>query len=57
MIIIVKKHYLGHSNNCFSLFAGKLDLYVAAGGFHPRRVLPVVMDVGTANPKLQVLNK
>ena len=22
---------------------GKLDLYVAAGGFHPRRVLPVVI--------------
>jgi len=31
---------------------GKLDLYVAAGGFHPRRVLPVVLDIGTANPKL-----
>ena len=29
---------------------------MAAGGFHPRRVLPVVMDVGTANPKLQVQN-
>jgi malic enzyme len=30
---------------------GKLDLYVAAGGFHPRRVLPVVIDVGTDSEK------
>jgi len=32
---------------------GKLDLYIAAGGFHPRRVLPVVIDVGTNNPNLR----
>jgi len=31
---------------------GKLDLYVAAGGFHPRRILPVVLDIGTSNKKL-----
>jgi len=31
---------------------GKLDLYVAAGGFHPRRILPVVMDIGTNNQRL-----
>ena len=32
---------------------GKLDLYIAAGGFHPRRVLPVVIDIGTDNPGLR----
>ena len=31
---------------------GKLDLYVAAGGFHPRSVLPVVIDVGTNNERM-----
>ena len=31
---------------------GKLDLYVAAGGFHPKRVLPCVIDVGTNNQQL-----
>ena len=31
---------------------GKLDLYVAAGGFHPRRVLPCVLDIGTNNQSL-----
>ena len=32
---------------------GKLDLYVAAGGFHPKRVLPCVIDVGTNNKALR----
>eukprot|EP01026_Neomeris_dumetosa_P004900 TRINITY_DN11336_c0_g2_i1.p1 TRINITY_DN11336_c0_g2~~TRINITY_DN11336_c0_g2_i1.p1 ORF type:complete len:440 (-),score=63.73 TRINITY_DN11336_c0_g2_i1:283-1602(-) len=32
---------------------GKLDLYVAGGGFHPSKVLPCVVDVGTNNEQLR----
>ncbi|KAK3244915.1 hypothetical protein CYMTET_45497 [Cymbomonas tetramitiformis] len=32
---------------------GKLDLYVAAAGFRPDRVLPCVIDVGTNNMRLR----
>jgi malate dehydrogenase (oxaloacetate-decarboxylating) len=31
---------------------GKLAVYIAAAGLHPRRVIPVVLDTGTGNPVL-----
>ncbi|XP_028066663.1 NAD-dependent malic enzyme 59 kDa isoform, mitochondrial-like [Camellia sinensis] len=31
---------------------GKLDMYVAATGISPQRILPVMLDVGTNNQKL-----
>jgi malate dehydrogenase (decarboxylating) len=31
---------------------GKLDMYVAAAGINPQRILPVMLDVGTNNAKL-----
>lgn len=31
---------------------GKLDMYVAAAGINPQRILPVMLDVGTNNVKL-----
>jgi Malic enzyme, N-terminal domain len=35
------------------MFQKQLDLYVAAAGFHPARVLPCVIDVGTNNEALR----
>ncbi|CAN6297478.1 unnamed protein product [Urochloa humidicola] len=32
---------------CATIVMGKVDLYVAAAGINPQRVLPVVIDVGT----------
>uniref|UniRef100_A0A0D6QYN4 Malic enzyme n=1 Tax=Araucaria cunninghamii TaxID=56994 RepID=A0A0D6QYN4_ARACU len=31
---------------------GKLDMYVAAAGINPQKILPVMLDVGTSNEKL-----
>lgn len=38
--------------NGLGISIGKLDLYVAAAGFHPRKVMPCVVDVGTDNQTL-----
>jgi malate dehydrogenase (oxaloacetate-decarboxylating) len=35
-----------------AIAVGKLAVYTAAAGLHPRRVIPVVMDTGTDNPAL-----
>jgi malate dehydrogenase (oxaloacetate-decarboxylating) len=35
-----------------AIAAGKLAVYVAAAGLHPRRVIPVVLDAGTDNAAL-----
>ena len=38
--------------NGLGISIGKLDIYCAGAGFHPSRVMPVVIDVGTNNEQL-----
>jgi len=39
--------------NGIGISIGKIQLYVAGGGFHPEHSMPVVLDCGTDNPKLR----
>jgi len=39
--------------NGLGVSIGKMDLYVGAGGFDPRNILPCVLDVGTNNKELR----